>query len=104
MYIIYFELFAFPQVVIYTNPRFDFFSRWQIGNLLRGLDVSYSSIIIHQFGARKFTQILFRLETDTNYLGFALYQSSILLLEFGAMLSNDLRKETFPGVIIIFVY
>ena len=64
----------------------------------------HSSIIIHEFGARKFTQILFRLETDTNYLGFVLYQSSILL-EFGAMLSNDLRKEKFPGVnIIIFVY
>ena len=69
------------------------------------MDLMYhSSIIIHEFGARKFTQILFRLETDTNYLGFVLYQSSILL-EFGAMLPNDLRKEKFPGVnIIIFVY
>ena len=65
----------------------------------------HSSNIIHEFGARELTEILFRLETDTNYPGFVLYQSSILLLEFGAMLSNDLRKEKFPGVnIIIFVY
>ena len=103
MYIIYFELFAFPQVIIYTNPRFDFILGGKLVTYYMDL-MYHSSIIIHEFGARKFTQILFRLETDTNYLGFVLYQSSILL-EFGAMLSNDLRKEKFPGVnIIIFVY
>ena len=59
------------------------------------VDLMYhmSSIIIHQFWSKEVHPILFRLETDTNYLGFALYQSSILLLEFGAMLSNDFTKR-----------